>query len=99
MQRDFPLNRPLENETYTRVLIRVSYRLIVMNYRKYPERYTHPPTGILILAEYLRTQGFGLLYFYLLTASKWVASGGPLREWADLQISQGARALHKRKLR
>lgn len=90
---------PIENErSYQQVRWRIAYKLIVLDHRRRPERYSFPPGGILALAEELRQGLWGRYYFDLVTAAKAVQAGFPLHVWRDeLEYRQVHRAVHKQR--
>jgi hypothetical protein len=94
-----PQRSPIERQPLTVVLPRVVFRLIQFNQRHNPDRYRHPPTGMAELAAELRANGFGGLYFTMLSAAKCYQLGYGLVAWRDdLSARQRDRAIHKARI-
>ena len=70
--------------SYTDVLVRVAYRLIVRDYHRRSAPYEVPALGILNLATQLHEAGFVTLFYTLMGAAKWCRDGYSLREWRDM---------------
>jgi len=76
------MNRvPLEHELYSAVLARVSYQLIVTDYRRNRARYEYPPAGILALSSDLFLAGFTVLSIWLDEAAWWVGRDVSVLDW------------------
>lgn len=90
--------KPLHRETYSQILVRVSYQLVRLDVARNPSAYTHPPTGVQDLADRLRWQGFTTIYWTLSSAARWLACDLTMRHWRDeLSFADRERAIHKRK--
>jgi len=84
--------------TFDMVLVRVVYQLIVLDYRKHPERYAPSPGGaILDLSYRLRDEGWVNLYWTAQSAARWSLRNITMNTWRDeLQFADRERAIHKR---
>lgn len=90
--------RNIEDDSYTNVVRRVTYRLIEIDYRRDPNNYRYPPGAILALTEPIRSQ-FPAIYFMSLAAVKWLMNDlGTLKQWLAHDYGPGLRALHKRRV-
>lgn len=95
-----PHNRPpLERTTFTRVLVRVSVKLVVLDYHHRPASYRgHPPTAVLNLAQRLRLL-FPSLHSPLIFVAKALQQGYRLADISDLSLEPAPRSLAKRRIR
>jgi len=76
------MNRvPLERELFSAVLARVSYQIIVSDYRKNRARYEYPPAGILALSSDLFLAGFTVLSICLDEAAWYVGRNVSVLDW------------------
>lgn len=93
-----PIRQPLENCSMTEVLVRVSYHLAVMHYRRSaPWGPGAAPSRVHELGEDIRAQGFINLYWTLNGCARWLASGYTLGAWrSEASTLSGVRAFHKR---
>lgn len=91
---------PIENDSFTLVLIRVCCRLVELDYRRNPELYkSYPPLRISGLAELYRCSSpFPHLYGTFIYISKAVAAGYKLREIPTRSPDVTWRAIHKRRV-
>ena len=85
----------------TEVLVRVSYQLVRLYYRRDPAAFrVHPPTSVFALGEKLRAEGFVNLYWTLNGCARWLAAGHTMLSWrAEASSLAGVRAFHKRSSR
>jgi len=72
---------PLERELFSAVLARVSYQLIVADYRKNRAGYEDPPAAIRDLSRRLLEAGFTLLSICSEEAAGYVSRGGSVLDW------------------
>lgn len=87
----------IEQDSFIYAQVRVAVRLIALDNRRNPSAYaTHPPTGVLQLAERLRSQ-FPTITWALIFCAKHLAQGYTLKEIRWLIIDAQPRALHKRR--
>lgn len=91
-----PILRPIERESLTRATIRVCIRLIVIDYRKNPHKYSYKPSGVLDLAERLRPP-FPELYGTLIYISKALATGLSLAQIRHAPVEWAIRSIAKRR--
>jgi hypothetical protein len=91
-----PLLRPINQEAYTRALVRICIRLIVIDCRKHPEHYSYRPNGILDLALHTR-RTFPELYGTLVYISKAVSTGMSLAQIRHAPIEYSIRTIAKRR--
>jgi hypothetical protein len=98
-QLTFPPRR-LEDVGLAEVLARVAYRLVQIEARKfYSPETSHPPTLILQLAERLRREHVGTMYFPLVSLAKFVEQGGDCASWkTQYPRIRADRAPHKVRL-
>lgn len=91
------LRRPLHDVSFTEVLVRVGFQLVMRRYRRTaPWHDKHPPTEVFALAEQLRRYGYVNLYWTLNGCARWLAAGYTLGAWRDqAPTATGLRAFHK----
>lgn len=86
-------NVPIECELFSAALARISYQLIVADYRKNRSRYNDPYAGILTLSTQLFLAGFTVVSAWLDEAAWYVAHGGSVLDWRT-RIVHRARINH-----
>lgn len=98
MQQRLPTR--LDTAPLHEVHARVVYQLIVRDYKRKPELYTgRAHFAILDLAHQLRMDGWGYLYWAMLSAAKFVWTEGTLGEWRLAYPDyRGIRKAHKARL-
>jgi len=74
---------PIEVCAFSTVMARVTVRLVIIDQRKYPERYQYPPEGVRRLAVWCRENHMYELQPWLLSLAKELASGYTLGTWRD----------------
>ena len=77
---------PLAEASGEEILVRVTYQIILADYRKTPDSYDTPSERILILADEWFAFGATDLAFYLRMAGIWCASGDTLAAWLQKGI-------------
>lgn len=88
---------PIERDTITYVLIRVSVRLIARDYRRNPTPYQdYPAAGVLALAGRMRML-YPMLWGPLVFVAKCLSQGYSTVDIRTMDVAYQARALHKRR--
>lgn len=101
--RDNLMRKPLGNTTmYNEVCVRVTVRLIELDYRKHPENYSYKPEGIRRLCDRIRHTQSSNLWVYVIACAKAVALGSTLAQWREQAMQSDVatmRSIHKRPFR
>lgn len=87
---------PLEAAGLTKGTVRICIRLIALDHKSNPSRYSYPPSGILKLAEEWR-KDIPLLYAYFVYIAKAVASGLSMEQVRHAPIEWTVRSVAKRR--
>lgn len=91
-----PILVPLEQAGLTKGTVRICIRLIALDYKQNPERYSYRPAGILKLAEEWR-RDIPILHPYFIYIAKAVATGLSLEQVQHAPIEWAVRSIAKRR--
>lgn len=83
----------LRDEPFSAVLARVAYRLIQLDFTRYPDRYTCPSSGMLALSRSLHASGFRALSTWVCAYAHAVACGKSTayyKQWVVMRSRWGA---------
>lgn len=77
---------PLTEVSGEEIIARVTYQIIMADYRQTPDSYDTPSERILILADQWFAFGANDLAFYLRLAGVWCSTGATLASWLQKSI-------------